>query len=479
MNALLLTLVFLLLIAIVALLVVLLRRADPAEALRPRLDQMEQQLGRQFVANASDSAERVERLKGLLSGEMSDRIARGLSDVKDAVEGQLYIGRQEQDNRLGDTVSRLETKFELLSERQGRNLTDSRQELSGVLAQSTRTLEEKFAALESRLNASFETIRGKVDERLLAITERVQRKLDENIQAGMAQFERVQTHLRNAEEQLRNVGVVGSSINDLNNLLKLPHLRGRFGETTLERLLADFLPATMYELQATLPGDSRYRPDALIKFPERKLPIDSKFPRETVLALFETDDPVQLEQARQELRRVISDQARKVANYIRPQDGTTDAALLYLPSETLWFEVIRNRDLYEQLAKLRVFPVSPNTLLPALHAISLTFKWYQVAAGFEKSREELARAIKSFEFFENKFRDVGASLEKATEAYSTASGHLSRYRTRIAGLTGEAAPADSAFKADAPETPVATQPILGFKEPRALASGSPETSASD
>ncbi len=460
MNPLIIALIVLLLIAIVALLVVLLRRADPAETLRPRLDELERQLGRQFVTNASDTAERVERLRSLLHGELSDRIARGLSDVKDGVEAQLYIGRQEQDTRLSDTVTRLETKFESLSERQGRNLVDSRQELTTVLTQSTKALEEKFLALESRMAGNLEAIRGKVDDRLLAITDQVQRKLDENIKEGLAQFERVQTHLRNAEEQLRNVGVVGASINDLNNLLKLPHLRGRFGETTLERLLSDFLPPSMFELQAPLPGDSRYRPDALIKFPERVLPIDSKFPRETVLALFETDNDEQLEKAREELRRVISDQARKIANYIRPQDGTTDAALLYLPSETLWFEVIRNRDLYEQLAKLRVFPVSPNTLLPALHAISLTFKWYQVAAGFERSREELARAIKSFEYFENKFGEVGTSLERAQEAFQTASGHLKRYRTRIAGLTGDEQPAESAFKAVA----APSQPILGFNE---------------
>ena len=100
----------------------------------------------------------------------------------------------------------------------------------------------------------------------MAITEQVQVKLDQNIKEGFAQFEKVQQHLKAAEEQLREVGALGHSINDLNNLLKLPHLRGQFGEASLERLLADFLPAHMFALQAS-PGEGGGRADAVIYFP--------------------------------------------------------------------------------------------------------------------------------------------------------------------------------------------------------------------
>ena len=78
--------------------------------------------------------------------------------------------------------------------------------------------------------------------------------------------------------RFKKVGEVGASINDLNNLLKLPHMRGRFGEESLERLLADFLPAHMFDMQAAA-GQGRERADAVIHFPDRDLPIDSKFPQ--------------------------------------------------------------------------------------------------------------------------------------------------------------------------------------------------------
>jgi len=80
----------------------------------------------------------------------------------------------------------------------------------------------------------------------------------------------VQQHLRTAEEQLREAGALGHSINDLNNLLKLPNMGSKFGKPSLERLLSDFLPAHMYEFQAS-PADGGGRPDAIIYFADRSM----------------------------------------------------------------------------------------------------------------------------------------------------------------------------------------------------------------
>ncbi|MGE0482309.1 MAG: DNA recombination protein RmuC [Phycisphaerae bacterium] len=423
---------------LVALLVLLRRKGESAGVLN-RVEALDEHVAQRLASGNSDLAERLERVRGDLRQDLTDRITSGLLQVKASVEQQLHAGRLEQDNRLRDTVTRLEAKFDDLNTRQARGLTDARQELTQSLANATRTLEERFVALDARTNTQLEAIRGKVDERLGQIATQVQQKLDQNIKEGFAQFEKVQQHLRAAEEQLRNVGMLGSSINDLNTLLKLPHLRGRFGEAGLERLLADFLPASLYELQTSATGEDRGRPDAIIKFPDRKLPIDSKFPREQVLPLFESNDPAELAAAREALARVMKEQGKKVAGYIEPEAGTTNCALLYLPAETLWFEVIQNRELYDYLAGLRVFPVSPNTLLPVLHAISLTHKWYQVAAGFQNTARELSLAQKHFANFYRRFEEVGRSLTKAQEAYSTATTHLGKYQSRIVSLTGEAA----------------------------------------
>lgn len=373
-----------------------------------------QNLSRQFASATADIAQRLEQTKGDLRQGVADRLVEGFSDIRSAVDQQLQFGRREQAERLAE----------------------ARTELSGSLALTTSQLKSEFDSLNAKTVQCLDSIRDQLDAKLLSITDQVQQKLDQNIKEGFAQFEKVQQHLRAAEEQLREVGALGHSINDLNNLLKLPHLRGQFGEASLERLLADFLPAHMFEMQATLP-EGGGRPDAVIHFPDRRLPIDAKFPREQVLALFESTVEKEIEDARVEFVRVMKAEAKRIKAYIQPEHGTTDIALMYLPSETLYMEAVRNRDLADWLNQQHVFPVSPNTLLMTLKTIALVHKWYEMAGRFEKSRIELAKAQKSFDYFQNQFENVGKSLGKAQEAFDKAATHLKTYRGRVSVLSGQ------------------------------------------
>src|SRR5437879_5932163 len=261
-----------------------------------RLESLDQGLSNKFT----DLSVRLEKTIGELHPEITKQLYDGLSDVRSAVESQLTKGREEQTGSLSTAITNLEGKFDLLTLRQSQNAQESRAELT----------------------KSLETIRGEVDKKLNDITGQVQQKLDQNIKEGFAHFEKVQEHLKSAEEQLRNVGTLGNSIHDLNNLLKLPHLRGKFGEASLERLLADFLPANMFTLQA----------------------------------------------------------------------------------------------------------------------VSMVHKWYQVQKGLAKSIEDLGKAQKNFGAFESKFEVIGKSLERAQDAYSTATTHLNRYKSRVVKLSGEEVP---------------------------------------
>jgi DNA recombination protein RmuC len=405
---------------LLALTVLLLRRRSQAspqvaalEALAAQAVSLQQTLSGQFAAATADMAQRLEQTKGDLRQQVSDRLSDGFSLIRETVGDQMQAGRREQSERLAE----------------------ARTELTTSLALTTSQLKSEFESLNLKTAQNLESIRDRVDAKLLAITDQVQQKLDQNIKEGFAQFEKVQQHLKAAEEQLREVGAIGHSINDLNNLLKLPHLRGTFGEASLERLLADFLPAHMFEIQASIEGGGR--PDAVIHFPDRRLPIDAKFPREQVLALFEGTEGAAIEEARHEFVRVMKAEAKRIKAYIQPEHGTTDIALMYLPSETLYMEAVRNRDLADWLNQQHVFPVSPNTLLMTLKTIALVHKWYEMAGRFEKSRLELAKAQKSFDFFQNQFDNVGKSLNKAQEAFETAQRHLKTYRGKVTVLSGQ------------------------------------------
>jgi len=389
-------------------------KAEVASAITNTIERLDATLGQKFSAATADMATRLEQTKGDLRQQVTDRIQQGFSEIRHSVEQQLAAGREEQN----------------------RSLTDGRGEMTRSLLLTTQQLKAEFQGLNQQTAQSLEGIRERVDVKLAAITEQVQAKLDQNIKEGFAQFEKVQQHLKAAEEQLREVGALGHSINDLNNLLKLPHLRGQFGEASLERLLSDFLPSHMFALQSS-PGEGGGRVDAVIYFPDRKLPIDAKFPREQVLALFESSDEAEIEAARVELVRVMKAEGKRIQQYIQPENGTTEIALMYLPSETLYMEVIRNREIGDALNALRVFPVSPNTLMMTLQTIALVHKWYEVASRFEKSRAELAKAQKSFDFFQNQFENVGKNLNKAQEAFETAQRHLKTYRGKVTALSGQ------------------------------------------
>ncbi len=179
-----------------------------------RLDSVARSLDEKLTQTRTDLAGRLQQAQGDLNLATAERLSQGfLKSRRPPCEQHLSAGRQEQANSL---------KLEI-------------------------------AALTTQTKDSIEGIRADVGEKLAAITNTVQVKLDQNIKDGFAQFEKVQSHLNEAQEQLKNLGVIGASINDLNNLLKMPHLRGRFGEQGLERLLEDFLPRHMYDLQAS-PG---------------------------------------------------------------------------------------------------------------------------------------------------------------------------------------------------------------------------------
>src|SRR6202158_5663893 len=374
---------------------------------------LHESLSQKFNDATLDMATRQESTKGDLRQGVTDRLTQGFNEIRSSVEAQLSGGRREQTQ----------------------DLREARTELTTSLALTTSQLKVEFENLNQKTAQSLDAIRDRVDAKLEAITEQVQLKLDQNIKEGFAQFEKVQQHLRAAEEQLREVGALGHSINDLNNLLKLPHLRGQFGEASLERLLSDFLPAHMFEVQCPVNGGGRV--DAMISFPNRRLPIDAKFPREQVLAFFENSTEEQLEEARHEFVRVMKVEAKRIRAYIQPEYGTTEIALMYLPSETLYMEAVRNRELADWLNQQHVFPVSPNTLLMTLQTIALVHKWYEVASRFEKSRQELAKAQKSFDHFQGQFENVGKSLGKAQEAFDKATTHLRTYRGRVEALSGQ------------------------------------------
>ncbi len=299
-------------------------------------------------------------------------------------------------------------------------------ELREELSKTTKDLEAKFTGLENKVNNRLETIGNDV-----------QVKLDKNIQDGFSHFQKVQETLAGAEKQLAGLNAVGQSIQELNNVLNLPHLRGKLiGEGSLDRLLADFLPVGFYESQYSIEGNLV---DFVIKFPHLNLvlPIDSKFSMEQVSALFDhTNIADDLKLARKKLADITKQNAKDIKNkYIKPKLGTTDYALMFLPSETLYFEVIRDHDLWQMMTEMKVFPVSPNTLAVTVNSIGKALQYYEMAKGVQKTMQQLSLAKDHLDDFKKRFDDIGEKLFKAQDSFQKANTHLGHYTTSVDRLT--------------------------------------------
>ncbi|MBC7692830.1 MAG: DNA recombination protein RmuC [Methylotenera sp.] len=366
-------------------------------------------------------AQMIESMGQTFQSQMGHTLQGPILDLTERMTRMVGESRE-------STTERLNKHFLEAQERIDRTLAQGRSELQTGLLKTTEALQGRFQSLELQVGTRLENI-GKS----------VETKLNENLKEGFKHFEKVQEHLQAAELKLQSLNVVGQSISDLNSLLKLPHLRGGFGEATLERLLADFLPPGGYELQYAVVPNSPERVDAVVKMARQVLPIDSKFPREQVLPLFESQDPAMLEVARKALETFIRTQSKSIADkYIRPDHGTTDMAMLFLPSEILYFEVIRNGRLFEDITKLKVYPVSPNTLAMGLRSVTMAQEYYDMSRGVEKTIGDIKKARRHFEHFERKFEDIGKGLKKAQEAFETANTHLGRYESSVYRLVGEA-----------------------------------------
>jgi DNA recombination protein RmuC len=367
----------------------------------------------------------IRRLMGTLNkpDEFQNQLKLDLqaSLAKNSVELSTAIVKTTGDLRQ-DLSDRLNDKFLSIGHEINVNLKTGRDELRDGLIKTTASLETKFTTLE-----------GKVSDRLESIGREVQTKLDKNIQDGFAHFQKVQESLAGAEKQLSNLNAVGQSIQELNNVLNLPHLRGKIiGEGNLERLLSDFLPVGYFEMQYQIEGAFV---DCVIKFPHlgMVLPIDSKFSMEQVAALYDhSSNPDEMKAARKRLSEVVKQNARDIKNkYIKPKAGTTDYALMYLPSETLYFEIVRDTELWGMLAEYKVFPVSPNTLAITVNSIGKSLQYYEMAKGVNKTIRQVQLAREHLEHFKNRFDEIGDRLVKAQESFQKASTHLSHYSSSV------------------------------------------------
>lgn len=180
----------------------------------------------------------------------------------------------------------------------------------------------------------------------------------------------------------RNIGEmseIGRSMKDLQEFLRSPKLRGNIGEQVLKELLTQILPKQSFDLQYTF--KSGVVVDAAIKTSNGIIPVDSKFPLENFRLMNSAKTDEEKKSANKDfigdVKKHVDDISRK---YILTEEGTIDYALMYIPSEAVYYEIANNASLFDYCGAKRVLPVSPTTFYAYMRAILMSFEGQKIEA---------------------------------------------------------------------------------------------------
>jgi DNA recombination protein RmuC len=304
-----------------------------------------------------------------------------------------------------------------------------RAELVALRTDSGTQLTQRNAEVDRRLQALVETM----DRRLGELDTKVDRRMESTTQTASQIHERLGKMDEATTQMLSRV----QDLARLEQALRPPKARGGFGELLLANLLRDRLPPGSYALEHGFRGGQRV--DAVIKA-DRLVPVDSKFPLDNFerLASAETDDQRLLYEKAfaRDLKGHVDTIAEK---YIRPDEGTYDFALMYLPAESVHYELIGGKTgaLLAYANEKRVFPVSPTTFAAYLQVIVLGLKGLQIEQHAHEVMAYCAQLQKDFARFKEDFEVVGKHLGHAQSKYGEAEKRLDRFENRLERATDQ------------------------------------------
>lgn len=204
------------------------------------------------------------------------------------------------------------------------------------------------------------------------------------------------------------------SMKNLQDYLKSPKLRGNIGEQVLKDLISQMFPKNSFSLQYAFKSGNKV--DAAIKTDAGILPIDSKFPSENFQKMMAAENESAKSVAHKDFVRDVKKHLFDIARkYILPEEGTMDFALMYVPSEPVYYEVVNDTELTEYARNQRVYPVSPNTLYANLQVILLSFQGKEI----ETHSREIFTLLRAIQKDYGKLGDTLSVLNKhVTNSYN-------------------------------------------------------------
>lgn len=249
----------------------------------------------------------------------------------------------------------------------------------------------------------------------------VNKTLQENTRSLNARLDKAAEVIAGVQRNIGEMSEIGRSMKDLQDFLKSPKIRGNIGEQILKELLGQILPKSSFHLQYAFKSGSIV--DAAIKTEAGIIPIDSKFPMENFRKMSRAENEKEKKLFEKEF---ISDVKKHIdaisGKYILTHEGTIDYALMYIPSESVYYEIINNLTLYEYASENRVLPVSPMTFYAYLRSILLGFEGQKISS----QAQEILSGIRSIQ---KEYEKVGDGIDTLGKHITNSYNMLTQVQT--------------------------------------------------
>ncbi|OGZ21722.1 MAG: hypothetical protein A3D46_01625 [Candidatus Nealsonbacteria bacterium RIFCSPHIGHO2_02_FULL_43_13] len=292
--------------------------------------------------------------------------------------------------------------------------TDERQ------TDAIRDLERRLTDL---MIGQLKEIRGSVDGTSQAMNDQ------------MRSFTKEATQIR---EDLKQVQATVKDVSTFQEIFKSPKLRGQWGEASLEHILAQHFPKELYKIQYLFSSGEQV--DAVLKLPnDLVLPIDSKFPSENFDKMVKANTEIEKDFFKKSFLEDVKNRINEIAaKYILPAEATTEFALMYIPAEAIYYEIVsslgKELDVAAFAWSKRIILTSPNTLYLTLRTIEHWFKDTQVSKQTHEILKKLAKVHQDAEKLMDDFRKLGSHLRDASSAYGNSEKRLSLLDERVEKL---------------------------------------------
>ena len=439
--------------------IVLVRKGQVVEA-----DDSDDEMVERLVGKLDENKEAVKVISGQFD-VMNKTQQMQFQTLQNTVTNSLKLNREEQASRMDafekaqtQAASNMRREMSQASESQNKaiaelqkttneSLLEMRKSTNESLMEMQKSTGESLLKMQEQMNKTLQSsIEGmtrsnekKLDEMRGVVTEKLDKTLNERLDSN---FKQVGEQMANLYKSLGELQQLSSGVSNLNKTLSNVKARGNWGEVQLGRILEQTLAREQYEENIATRSGSSDRVEYAVKLPNEDgtayLPIDAKFPVDIynrIAEAAENCDEAAVKAARAELTNRIKQEAVTISDKYLDPPNTSDYAIMYLPTEGLYAEVLRIDGLSDYCQSKRIMIAGPTTIMALLNTISIGFRHMALNRKSEEIRKILEATKGQIDKLEDAARAAENRIVKASEAAKEISHRARIMRGKMRGIT--------------------------------------------